>query len=830
MSSRQRETYQPKKNRRKRLKPSRVIILVITVAALCLLLVGCGNLTWAVVTLPSWDPSKLTGTQSTIIYDRLDQQASQVYTDENRTPVSLQDLPPYLPQAFVAAEDNRFYQHMGIDPEAIIRALWADLRGGTMSEGGSTITQQLVKNAFLSNDKSLHRKIQEAILALEVEHHYSKSEILEFYLNRIFFGNGAYGIQAASQLYFNKDAKDLDLAESAMLAGIVRSPSNYNPFANADAAKNRQETVLDQMVKYGKITQQEADQAKQEKLQYHEGVTGAYQYPYYTDEVVSETEDILQQQGMSLDAAQNMVYSGGLNIYTSLNAPVQKKMEEVFANKANFPSDYNGQQVEGAMVLVDQHTGQIQALIGGRQHTVARPFNRATQAERQPGSAIKPIVVYSPAIEKGYTEAFVQDDVPPTFGSKTFYNDDSRYRGLITMHIAIMYSINTYAVKLLNQIGIDYGYDFATKMGITSLDPVKDKNLSLALGGITNGISPLQMAGAYSAIANMGVYTQPYCVLKITDNTGAVIYQAQPQQRVVMSQQTARIMTDLLEDVVKAGTGTNAQLDRPVAGKTGTTSMKADAWFMGYTPEYVGAVWMGFDKSENMENMPDVFGATYPALAWKQVMETAVQGLPVTDFPMPAGLVRVAVCNKSGLLPNAFDPPNSLEYDLFVQGTVPTETDDAYVEATIDTDTGLLATPESQHTATKVFLKRPPVSGPYQPEDMKDALPTQYSPGPASTGIGTSGEGSPSAASATQMVTVKICTDPRNKGFPYLANIPGFLQTGGCPPEFVVEEQFPANQVPTLHCPLPDHQVSNLIPSTNTSNQNSDQYNQTTDQ
>jgi penicillin-binding protein 1A len=656
-------------------KPSRMALFLIELIVLCLLLIGIINLAWAVATIPAWDPSKLTGSQSTAIYDRYDRAASEVFVDQNRTPVPLAELPPYLPQAFVSAEDNRFYKHMAIDPVGIARALWADLRSGSAEEGGSTITQQLVKNAFLNDDKSLRRKIQEAILAMEAEHHYTKQEILEFYLNRIFFGNGAYGVQEASQFYFSLDAKDLDLAESALLAGIVQSPNNYNPIASPDLAKRRQETVLDQMVKYGSITQQEAAKAKQEQLQYREGVKGThqYQYPYYTDEVVSETENILQQQGMTLDAAQNLIYNGGLKIYTALNEPVQNKMESVFANKASFPPDYNGQQVQGAMVLIDQHTGQIQALVGGRQHLVARPFNRATQAKRQPGSAIKPLAVYSPAIEKGYTEAFVQNDEPATFGSKVFYNDDDQYRGPITMRTAIEYSINTYAVNLLNLIGVDYGYDFATKFGITSLDPNKDKNLSLALGGITNGISPLEMAGGYCAIANQGVYIQPYTVREIVDSNGGLLYEAKPQQQMVISQQTAYIMTDLLESVVKVGTGTNAQLNRPVAGKTGTTSGKADAWFIGYTPEYTAAVWTGFDKEENMENIPGVFGATYPALAWKAVMQTAIQGLPVTDFPMPAGLVQVAIDSKTGLLPGTGSPAGDVQYDVFVQGTAPTQ-------------------------------------------------------------------------------------------------------------------------------------------------------------
>jgi penicillin-binding protein 1A len=665
-----------RKRKKKRLKPFRALLLLVELIILGLLVIGCVEFAWAVATLPAWDPSKLVGSQSTNIYDRYDQAASEVFSVQNRTAVSITDLPPYLPQAFVAAEDNRFYEHMGVDPVGIARALWTDLRTGSAAEGGSTITQQLVKNAFLSDDKSLRRKIQEAILAMEVEHHYTKQEILEFYLNRIFFGNGAYGIQAASQLYFDKNAKDLTLAESALLAGIVRSPNNYNPFASQELAKHRQETVLDQMVKYGNTSTKDAAQAKQEQLTYHEGAKSGYQYPYYTDEVVSETESILQQQGMTLDAAQNLIYNSGLEIYTGLNIPAQQKMESVFAKASSFPPDSHGQQVQGAMVLIDQHTGLIQALVGGRQHTVARPFNRATQAERQPGSSIKPLVVYSPAIEDGYTEALVQNDEPATFGSMTFHNDDDTYRGPITMRTAIELSINTYAVKLLDLIGVEYGYDFGTKFGITSLDPDQDKNLALALGGITNGISPLEMAAGYAAIANQGTYIKPYCVRKILDSSGQLLYEVRPQQKTVISPQTAYIMTNLLQSVVRVGTGTNAQLGRPVAGKTGTTTSKVDAWFIGYTPEYTAAVWMGFDQEQGMDRLPDVFGATYPARMWKAVMQTATQGLPVTYFPMPGGLVEVTIDNKTGLLPLADTPTSDLENDIFLQGTAPTQYDE----------------------------------------------------------------------------------------------------------------------------------------------------------
>ena len=464
MSSRENELRRSRR-KRKRLKSSRVALLSAGLIFLCLFVAGGSYFASALITLP-WNPSKLAGSETTVIYDKFDNAASNVFAEENRTPVSLSDLPPAVPNAFISAEDNRFYEHGGVDFQGIARALVANVRGGYGSEGASTITQQLVKLSFLSSQKTLKRKIQEAILSYKVEHNYSKDEILQFYLNRVYFGNGAYGIQTASKLYFGKDAKELDLAQSAMLAGIVRSPNNYNPFSHLDNAKMRQDLVLDLMAKYGKVSPDDAAAAKAENIKLAEGATNAsYAYPYFTDQVISETESVLEKQGMARETAQNLIYNSGLKIYTTLNPSVQQKMESVFANSANFPGNQNGKEVESAMVLMDQHTGEVQALVGGREYTQQRQFNRATQAERQPGSAIKPIVVYCPALEKGYTTAQVEDDVPATYGSKTFYDYDNHYRGLITMRTAVEYSINTYAVKLLNQIGPDYGYEFAEKNG-----------------------------------------------------------------------------------------------------------------------------------------------------------------------------------------------------------------------------------------------------------------------------------------------------------------------------------------------------------------------------
>lgn len=806
MARREIELHPAKKTKKKKLKISRAVLLALLSLGFSFLVVGCGYFAGAIATLPAWDPIKLQGSETTLIYDKYEQPAVKVFAEENRTPVPFTELPPYLSDAFIAVEDNRFYEHLGIDFEAIGRAVIANIKGGIGAEGGSTITQQLVKNAFLSSEKTFKRKIQEAILALKVERRYSKGEILEFYLNRIYFGHGTYGIQAATQFYFGKNAKDLSLAESAMLAGIVRSPNNYNPLNNPDLAKRRQELVLNLMVKYSKITPSEATAAKTEKLEFRKkSSNNTYRYPYFTDHVINETEEILQRQGFSLEVGQNLVYKGGLKIYTSLNPKIQQKMEAVFADDSYFPPDQEGKQVQGSMILIDPHTGEIQALVGGRNPSQLRSFNRATQAKRQPGSAIKPIVVYAPAIERGYTTALVFNDVPVTYENKTFENYDHRYRGLIPMRVAVQWSINTYAVNLLHLIGVDYGYEFAKKLGISSLDPIQDRNLSLALGGITYGISPLEMAGVYGTLANQGIYVPSHAVRKIMDRKGNVLFETHPQHRVVMSEQTAYIITDLLRTVVKRGTGMRAQLSCPVAGKTGTTSEDVDAWFVGYTPKYTAAVWMGFDKEKRMYG---VYGGNYPARIWKAVMQEATAGFSAQEFKRPSGLVRATVCSKSGHLPNAFCPEKDLINELFMKGTVPIQTCNVHVQAEICTESGQLASSSCPNRIRAVFLKRPKPYGKVKPEDAHEELPTQ---------ICTIHK----TATGPEKVRVKICTDPRHNGIPYLANIPGLLETGGCPPVFVEEQEYLSNEAPQLHCSLPDHQVEkrDLLDLSNLQNQ-----------
>jgi len=783
MSSKETARRRPaKKKKKKKLSFPRVALLAVLLIALVLMLVGCGYVAGAVYSLPEWDPQKLEGSESTIIYDQEGETSSRLFAEENRTPVSLKDLPPYLPDAFVAIEDNRFFSHHGVDLEAIGRALVANIKGGIGSEGGSTITQQLVKNSFLTSEKTFKRKIQEAVLALQVEHRYSKDEILELYINRIYFGNGTYGIQTAAQHYFGKSANELTLAESALLAGIVRSPNNYNPSQSKELAKKRQELVLNVMVTYGKISQEEAEEAKQEELQFKSGTTPSYAYPYFTDHVISETLSVLQKQGISAETCQNLLYRGGLKIYTSLNPKVQQKMEEVYANSANFPKDQNNKQVESAMVLLENSTGEIQALIGGRNRSQERPFNRATQAVRQPGSAIKPLVVYCPALEKGYSPSLALLDAPLTADKHTYHNYDNKYRGMITMRTAVQWSINTYAVRLLQNMGVDYGLEFGKKLGITSFDS-QDSTLSLALGGITYGISPLEMAGAYGAIANQGIYIEPHAVLTIIDRDGNVLYEANPQKRVAMSEQTAYLMTDLLQTVVKSGTGTRAQLNRPVAGKTGTTEETKDIWFMGYTPEFTAAVWMGFDKKDAI-NDSGAAGGSYPAIVWKSVMQKATEGLAVRNFSKPSGISTISVCTRSGKLANAFCPANEVVKEIFIEGSSPKETCDLHVQAEICEDTGMLAGPYCPHKIKAVFLK-----GGEGAQKLPEQVCTKHGP------------------EEEKEISVKVCTDPRHNGVLHLANIPGLLETGGCPEEFIEERKFKVSEAPKTSCPLPGHQV-----------------------
>jgi len=625
-------------------KEKLVLVSVSVISAVILLLFGLVKWSLASVqaSIPKWDSNRLETDRNTFIFDKNGGLLAVLHADKNRVPIPLERIPQHLIEAVVATEDVRFYEHRGIDFQGIGRAVLANFKQKKAVEGASTITQQLVKNSFLTPEKTMERKIKEALLAIELEKKYSKKEILAMYLNRVYFGHGAYGVQAAAQTYFGKNVQDLTLAESALLAGLLRNPGNYSPYLDPESALGRMETVLNLMVQAGFITDEEALEAS--KANFHlAGLNNRqyYRHPFFVDHVIEYAKD---KMGVSEDE----LYRGGLKIYTTLDPKIQQGAEKVFANPRNFPAGPKDRPVQGAVAVLDYRTGEIKALVGGRQHITRRGFNRATQLRRQPGSTFKPIAVYGPALEKNYPPTTVLTDSPVTFGKYSPKNAGGGYKGPIMMKDALRWSVNVYAVKLLDKIGIDAGFDFARKLGFPLVEG--DRVLPLALGGITTGVSPLQMAGGYGAFANQGVLVEPSPIQKITDYQGNVLLRNNYSAKRVMRAQTAYLMTNLLQGVVQGGTGTKARLNRPVAGKTGTTQLpetrefrglrgNKDAWFVGYTPELVAAVWLGYDITDRKHYLT-IYGGSFPAMIWREVMKSALNGVPVRKFPVYQGKLK----------------------------------------------------------------------------------------------------------------------------------------------------------------------------------------------
>ncbi|NLT96452.1 MAG: PBP1A family penicillin-binding protein [Clostridia bacterium] len=721
----------------------RVILLVVLLFGFIIGGAGLGFVIGALKNMPDIENDKIWEYAITsTVYDKDDNKIDELHGEENRIPVKLDQISPHFIDALLAIEDQRFMRHNGIDLYRIAGAFVSNIKSGRIVAGGSTITQQLVGLSMLDRtEKTYKRKIQEAVIAIKVENDLTKNEILELYINRSYFGHGAYGVEAAAQTFFGKSAKDLDIPESALLAGVIQNPYKHSPILHPEAAKTRRAIVLNAMVDFGKLTQEEANKYKEAPIEITKKTTAKKEYKYqsFIDYVVEEAIDKLNLES----AETRKLYTAGYKIYTTLDQNIQNKIEEIYADPKKFPtSTYKDQIIQSAMVVLDPHTGEVKGLIGGRNQEGQRNFNRATQALRQPGSAFKPIAVYGPALEKGYSPATVLDDFPEAYPSPGGVwapkNYNNRYRGLITMRTAIQYSVNTVAVKMLKQIGVSEGFRFAENLGISSLVPSGSQNdmgLAIALGGLTKGVTPLELTAAYGAFANKGVYVEPYVIRKIEDANGNVVWEHKTKKRVVMSEETAYLMTSMLESVVQAGTGTKARMaDRPVAGKTGTTSDNKDAWFVGFTPDLVGTVWLGYDEPKQMSNV--VGGGNDAGPIWKEVMEVAHKNLPPSQFTRPAGIVSQAIDTKSGLLPGELTPPEFIATELFNKNFVPTEVSNVWVRAQIDPQTGQLWTPNCPTPPyTGVFLKRPqPWSREGLPDQFKNVvpedadleLPTQY--------------------------------------------------------------------------------------------------------
>ena len=583
--------------------------------------IGCGFLTASMNTKPDL-ASDIQPPASSQIYDINGNEIANVHAAENRRPVKISQVPRDLQNAFVAVEDNRFYEHMGVDPRGIMRALWSNVRGQAISEGGSTITQQLAKNAYLTQDRTLKRKVQEVFLALQLERQYTKQEILELYLNQIYFGQGAYGVQAAAKTYFGKNVEDLDLNECAMLAGIPKSPNYYSPTNNLQAAEERKSVVLDQMEKYGYINASQASKTKKEELKLVKQTksTETNEASYFIDYV---TQKLIDKYGA------DAVYKDGLKIYTTIDMDMQRAAEAAMKNLPTYNKDGNGiEQPQCALVAIDPHNGHVKAMVGGRG---TDQFNRATMAERQPGSAFKPFV-FAAALENNFTPNTVINDSPVKIGDWEPQNYDRSFSGKVSLREVARNSLNVPTVKIAQKLGIDKPIYYAQEMGITTFvleGAQNDRNLATSLGGLTKGVTPLELTSAYGTFANKGIHVDPVVIVKVLDRNGKVIEQAEEKQRSVISENSAAELTSMLQTVIQKGTGTHANIGRPAAGKTGTTSDYHDAWFVGYTPDLVAGVWIGNDNNASLHSMT---GGQTPAEIWKAFMSKALATTPAKNF------------------------------------------------------------------------------------------------------------------------------------------------------------------------------------------------------
>ncbi|ABI68419.1 transglycosylase domain-containing protein [Syntrophomonas wolfei] len=779
-------TSKEKKNKRAKRRSYSwlsTLLLIFLVAAG----VGVGVLVYAAQNLPAWDPQQLSGASTTFLYDDQGKVLAGLHAEQNRTETSLNNVPPDLINAFIATEDQDFYRHHGVNFKGIVRALLVNLQSGDLTgQGASTITQQLARNAFLTFDKQWERKIKEVLLAFKLETHYSKDEILSMYLNKIYFGAGAYGVQAAANTYFGKDVSKLDLAESSLLAGLPQSPNSYNPFQYYDRAKARQQMVLKCMVDCNYIDQETAQQAFETPLVFKKSFNSGSRYGYFIDAVIDETLDILEAREIYEDP-NNAIYRSGLKIYTTMNAQLESHAEEFFKNPANFPSEQkNGEQIQCAMALIDHSNGEVKAIMGGRSYEQRRGFNRATNALRQPGSSIKPLTVYAPALEDGYMPFFTLIDEPISIKvGNTIWspkNYDPNYRGLISMRTAVQWSVNTYAVQLLEKVGVRKSFDFGKSLGLDLVDTPGTNDLSLAplsLGGLTRGASPVQMAAAYGAFGNGGLYAKPHFVTRILDADGVEIYRFKPDYHRAMSEETAWLMNSMLQTVVSSGTGTNARVPGvQTGGKTGTSEEYKDSWFCGVTPGYSAAIWMGYDREHTMNK---VYGGSYPARMFRSMMQKAHEIKNPKPRSMPAGIVSVSVCSKSGKLPAELCSQEQIFSDYCLKNKVPTEICDAHNMVSICPESGKLA-------------------GRYCPNPemrslTKDETPTEKCDIHSDFSL-----------PALLNNEIYVCRDPRHNGKIYRANLPNPLQSGGCPPEYL-EKVIVENGDSLPYCSLEDHQL-----------------------
>lgn len=675
------------------------------------------------------------------------QELEQIQSDFNRIWIDSSQIPQVMKDAIVSIEDERFYKHHGVDLKRTLGATgkWvlAKMGIGDASYGGSTITQQVIKNITNEKENTPSRKIKEMMRAIALEKQLSKDEILTMYLNIVFFANNCNGVEAAANTYFNKDAAELTLAEAASIAGITQFPSEYDPFVHPDKNIEKRNLVLGKMRELGYITDAEYAQAAGSDLK----VSNAHKEnkgkitSYFVDQVVNDViNDLVEQKGYSTDFATQQVYNGGLKIYATIDPEIQNIMEDIFTNTANFPRTGKGGQ--SAMVIIDPYTGKVKGLIGGLgEKKDIRGWNRATQSKRQPGSSIKPLSVYGPAIDTGkITEVTTITDEEITIGNdkwkpKNSYND---FLGDMTVKEAVARSANIPAVKVLDMVGVSTSYGYLqNKFHLTTLDD-KDKNYSsLALGGLTQGVTVEEMAAAYGTFVNSGKYIKPHTYTQVMDSTGQVILQNTANSTQAISAASAFITADLLSGVVNSpiGTGKGAKLDCGIStyGKTGTTDDDCDKWFVGFTPYYVGACWYGFDTPASISAAGVSGNPT--VTAWNLVMERIHSRLNKKELTKPNNVVEAQVCEYSGMLATETCPTTK---GYFVEGTQPKNFCDAS-HASRKTKASPSPSPSVTPSAAPTITTAP--------------VPTMNTPVNNSGTSGNTGNNSPSSGSSTSSGT-----------------------------------------------------------------------------
>ena len=621
---------------------------------------------------------------SSTVFDSNKNVIAEIGSERNRDNVSLSEIPDNLKNAYISIEDQRFFKHHGVDIKRTGAAIVSYVvRRGSSSFGGSTITQQLVKNLTGDDSNTISRKVKEWFYACILDFGFSKDEILEAYLNIIYTGPNIYGVKEAARYYFNLDVKDLTLAQSAFLAGINNSPNSYNPFSSTDKTEKitkRTKTVLNKMLELGYISQSEYDEAVgqvEDGLKFSKGEikNNSSIYSYHTDALINEIiSDFGQNKHISQDFATNFFVLSGCSIYSTQNSNIQKTVETECKNKKYILKSSNSDETsQAAVVIMDQSTGYVVACSGGLgEKTKSRGFNRATQMKRQTGSAMKPIAVLAPSIDKKIvTNVTVFADEPTTFvdynGESYSPIDYDNYKGSITLRQAVESSQNIPFVKLMEQLTPQVSIEYLEKMGITTLND-KDVNLALSLGGLDQGISPLEFAGAYSSISNDGIYIEPTFYTKIDSHSNETILVSKQKRRRVISKDTAFILKQLLTEPVTGSSGTATYCSisgMDVAAKTGTTNENYDRWLCGFTPYYTAVCWYGFDMNESIN-----FNGKNPAgLIWSSIMKNIHSGLPGKRFEKTDGVVTSIICKDSGKVANSSCPHTFTEY--FLKGTIP---------------------------------------------------------------------------------------------------------------------------------------------------------------